>query len=459
MTQILPFNKLSARAACAMLAAVFCCALLAADASAQSYVVDSSSDAATPNACTGAANDCTLRGAIGLVNSDVAPDDISFSGVSTITIGSPLVPITNTLTIDGAGATKIVGSGGYSCAGGNFAIDATTAQVQILGLAIHDVCGRAIKSALSAPTIQVGPRRADNSVPINGAAAGAGVEIFRADTSGEALSLFTNAGAPVPVAGGTYSYVPPAPLAPSDKFTAATTGGGITSTFSGVAAVPSDLTSPTLTRAVAIANNAVRLDFDEQVGGALHGVTGAFTLSMAGVNRQITSVDISGNSVFLGSATTPWATGEAGTVGFTGSGRVTDVAGNELIGQPTAPVLAGPGELSGPVISRFRTSPSKFCRRVTSKCNKRKQGYIYLSLNKPSRVAFTVYRAKKRSFVVKFVRKLDAGSTRLRLFPTMNGRTMPATSLYVEAVAEDSARNFSAPVRAPFKVVTRNKLL
>jgi hypothetical protein len=462
LTQLFSISSAPIRAACALPAAVLCCLLLAAAAPAADYVVDTASDAATPNACSGAAADCTLRGAIDRVNADAAPGAITFvPAVTTITISSPLPVIANALTIDGAGTTKIVGSGSYDCTGTARALVATV-PVQLLALPIHGVCGRAVASSVAAPTIRIGPRRADGSVAINGDAAGAGVEIFRADppaVAGEGLSLFTTAGSPMPVVAGRYSFVPPALPGPSERFTAITTGPAGSSTFSTLAQRPLDLTSPTLIRAVAIANNSVRLDFDEPIGGDVVGAPGAFSLTMAGYNRQITSVGVYGSSVVLGSATTPWGTGEAGTIAFTGNGRVTDLAGNELLELPASSVLAGPGEITGPAISSFRTSPAKFCRRVTSRCYKRKQGYIYLRLNKPSRVTFNVTRANGGRFVVRFVRKLDAGSTRVRLLPTINGRTLPATSLIVEAVAEDAARNLSAPVRAPFRVVTSNKRL
>jgi hypothetical protein len=74
-------------------------------------------------------------------------------------------------------------------------------------------------------------------------------------------------------------------------------------------------------------------------------------------------------------------------------------------------------------------------------------------------VVFNVYRAKGRKFVVRYVRKLPKGTSKTRLFGTINGRKLPATSLLVSAVAEDTARNLSAPVDAAFKVVTRKAQL
>jgi hypothetical protein len=328
----------------------------------------------------------------------------------------------------------------------------------LVRLPIYNVCSRPIKSNFAAPTIQIGPRRADNTVSINGTGGGANVDIFRADApaaASEALEFFEAAVAP----GGVYS-VPLSTLpAPAEKFSAAgTDSSGNTSPFAAAVSAPSDLTSPVLNNAVANANNGVRLDFNEAINENVAGMPGAFALKMGAANRQVTNVFVLGNSVVLYSATTPWSTGEAGSVSLTGVGRVTDSSGNEVIGTPGKTVYAGPGELNVPIVSKFRTSPTKFCRVKTSKC-RRGQTYLYITLNKASRVVFNIYRAKGRKFVVKYVRKLPAGTSKTRLFGTINGRTLPATSLLVNAVAEDAARNLSAPVDAPFKVVTRKSQL
>jgi hypothetical protein len=456
----LQLSHLLPRAATVLLAASLFCAFVAGSAGAATYVVDTGADNGALTACTGSAGDCSLRGAIDTANlSASTPDAITFAGsVTSATLDAPIDPITDKLTINGAGTTEVVGSLAYAtvCTPNKFAFDASTAQVALVRLAIHGVCGRAIKSNLAAPTIQIGPRRADNTVSINGTGGGANPDIFTADApavSGEALSFLASVVAP----GGSYSFPLATLPALSDKFTAvATDSSGVTSPFAAPVSRPADLTSPTLINAVANANNSVRLDFNESIGA---GVTpAAFTLTMGSANRQINSVDISGNSVFLGSPATPWSTGEAGTVGFTGASRVTDLTGNEVLGLPTSKIYAGPGELNVPVSSRFRANPTKLCQKKTSKC-RRGQTYLYLTLNKASRVVFNVYRATGRKFVVRYVHKLPAGTSKMRLFGTINGRTLPATSLIVSAVAEDAARNFSVPVEAPFKVVTKKSQL
>lgn len=444
-----------------VLAAVFVLLCAADGATAATYTVDVPTDNGALNTCGAGAGDCSLRGAISKANGDTTLDTIDFSvAVVAAALDAPLDPITEKLIVNGAGTTKVVGSGGYAaaCLPNKYAFDVTTTQVSLLRLPIYNVCSRPIKSNVPTPTIQIGPRRADNTVSINGTGGSDSVDVYRADApaaADEAFSFFESAVAP----GGIYSI--PLTTLPSltDKFTAAgTVTGGSTSAFATAVTRPADLSSPVLNNAVANANNSVRLDFNEGISGNINGAVNAFALKMGTANRQITSVDVFGNSVYLGSATTPWGTGEAGSVSFTGASRVTDGTGNEVIGTPSKIVFAGPGELNIPVVSKFRTSPSKFCQRKTSKC-RRGQIYLYISLNKPSRVIFNIYRAKGRRFVVRYVRKLPAGTSKTRLFNIISGRRLPATSLLVNAVAEDSARNLSAPVDAPFKVVTRKSQL
>ncbi|MBJ7457845.1 MAG: hypothetical protein JHD02_01525 [Thermoleophilaceae bacterium] len=427
-------------------------------ASAATYEVDTPLDNVALSACGAGVGDCSLRGAIDKANGSPGTDFLTFS-VDSVTLDEPMIPITEKLTVTGAGTT-VIGSGSYAvaCQPDLYAFDLTTAQVELDRLPIYNVCGRPIRSDLVAPSLRIGPRRSDNTVSFNGTGGGASVDIYRADSPagpGEALEYFESAVAP----GGIFSS--PLPVLPptSEKFTAAATdSSGRTSSYSATASTPADLTSPVLNNAVANANNSVRLDFSESISGNITGVLAAFTLKMGAANRQVTSVDVSGNSVYVGSASTPWSTGEAGTVAFSGNGRVTDTTGNEVLGEPSKLVYAGPGEISGPVVSRYRASPTKFCQRKTAKC-RRGQTYLYVTLNKPARVIFNVYRLKGRRPVVKYVRRLPAGTSKTRLFGTINGRTLPATSLLVNAVAEDAARNLSPGVDAAFKVVTRKSQL
>jgi len=441
-----------------LLVACFVLLLAAERASAATYVVDTPDDNGALNTCSGVGGDCSLRGAIDNADQDPDTDVINFS-VTSVTIDSPLPQIQEKLTIDGGGTT-VVGSPTYStaCFPNEFAFDLTAAQVALLQLPIYNVCQRAIKSNVPPPTIRVGPRRFNNTVSLNGGAVGTFVDLYKADppaTGPEADEYFDSVG----VTGGVYARLLATLPASGDRFTATTTdSSGRTSGYAVPATTPPDLTSPILNNAVAIADNAVRLDFNEAISGGINGVLGAFALNMGAANRQITSVGVAGSSLYVGSATTPWAPGEAGLISFTGAGRVADGFGNEVIGEPVKNVFGGPGKLTVPVISKLRTSPKKFCQRKTSKC-RRRQAYLYITLSEESRVVFNVYRSKGRKFVVRYVRKLPKGTSKTRLFGTINGRRLPATWLIVSAVAEDTARNFSAPVNARFKVVKRKKHL
>jgi hypothetical protein len=177
---------------------------------------------------------------------------------------------------------------------------------------------------------------------------------------------------------------------------------------------------------------------------------------MAHAARPIVGASVNGNSVYLQSSL-PWGSGEAGAIGMTGNGRVADVTGNELIGLPTAPVYAGPGEVTGPVISNFKLSPNRFCQRKSARC-KRGATYIYISLNKPARVIFKVARGTaRRGELVTFVHRLKTGKNKVKFDAVVSGRTLPATVLTIRATAQDVARTSSAPVDTPFRVVKNRR--
>jgi hypothetical protein len=436
-------------------AVLLCIAAAPSLAGAANYLVDTTSDASLQGCAAGGAPDCSLRGAIEKANGVAGADTITFASGLAIVIDTPLPAVTQQLTINAytSPGTAVIGSGSYDCNAGTYAIDITAAPAQILGLPFRAVCGRAIKSNLADPTIAVGPRRADDTVWITGTAPGAGVvDIFSADSGSDprdADEFITAPAAP----GGSFAYRPPAVPAAGEKFTATGIAADGTSNFALRATTPSDLTSPSLNNAVAISNSRVRLDFSETLGGA-SGNPAAFALGMANVGRPLVAASAVGNSVFLDSAL-PWATGEAGAVGMTGTGRVVDPTGNELIGVPTAQVFAGPGELDGPVISGFRLSPNRFCQRATRAC-KRKTTNVYLTLNKPARVIFKVARGtRKRSELVAFVHRLKAGRNKFKFDAVVSGRTLPATVLTIRAVAQDVARTLSAPVDTPLKIVKK----
>lgn len=92
---------------------IFCSDFLAPKINAATRTVDNNSDNAALTACTGAANDCSLRGAI----SNAAPGDtINFDASldgATITLGTP-ISFSRPLNINGPGADKLTISGGNS---------------------------------------------------------------------------------------------------------------------------------------------------------------------------------------------------------------------------------------------------------------------------------------------------------------------------------------------------------
>lgn len=434
----------------------------AASASALTFEVDTTADNPALDECTVAAGDCSLRGAILTANTTTAADVINFNAPGTITIDTPLDAVTEELTISTGGQSVILaGSGSYQCTGDDYALDITAATATpsfVNGLAINNVCGRAIRSNIPAPTIQVGPRRSNNTVSISGSAPGStGVALYRvlgAAVSGESSAFFQ----PATVGAGGYSYFPaPLPNA-GDRFAAISSTAQGTSNFSGAATTPSDLTSPSLINAVAESNDSLRLDFDEAISAA-SASTAAFSVSIGGVPRAITGALASGKSIYLYSSQ-GWGTGEAGTVQLTGGVRVTDGIGNEVLGEPAITVLAGPGEIQPITISNFRFTPQKMCAKKTRVC-KRNFTYAYISLNKDARVIFKVYRGtkNKQRELVTFVRRLKAGRNKLKVTSSINGRNLPASTLTLRAVAEDVARTRSTPADAFFRLVKHKREL
>ena len=80
---------------------------------AQTLVVDTTSDA-NLTACTAAANDCSLRGAINNANANAGADTITFAAsvTGTITLGGTQLPvITDNATITGPGVATLAVSG------------------------------------------------------------------------------------------------------------------------------------------------------------------------------------------------------------------------------------------------------------------------------------------------------------------------------------------------------------
>ena len=142
-------------------------ALTTAPASAAStFTVDTAGDT-NLTACTAAANDCSLRGAINDVNAGAGGDTIAFNiaagGVQTITLTSDLPTITKAVTIDGStepGSVANTSQTGPINAAPAVAIDGDNHMTLVLGggsstvrgLVIYDAGDAAVTSRRTATT-------------------------------------------------------------------------------------------------------------------------------------------------------------------------------------------------------------------------------------------------------------------------------------------------------------------
>ncbi|MFY9265028.1 MAG: hypothetical protein WAO61_06345 [Solirubrobacterales bacterium] len=436
-------------------------------AGAAVFDVDNAGDDAGTGGCA-AAGPCSLRQAITSANATSTPDTITFNAAYDIAIATPLPSPVFPLTIDASSpsaiGTNVAGGLSYAgavCSVGDYALDLTTPAAfptTIRALPFSAVCNRAIKSGVPSPTINIGPRRADNTLPVTGAAGGGTeIDIFRADDPGLGSRESGPRLASVSGNSGSYYHLPSPELSPGGRLTATTSGGSGTSNFAQGVDVPADITSPVPGAAVAVSNSRVRLDFNETIAGGSV-VPAEFSLGMANQARPVIAAGAIGNSVFL-DTNLPWNSGESGGLSVTGNGRVTDLTGNELLGAPGFTVFAGPGELDVPVISSFRFSPNRFCKKVTRRCKRAKTNF-YITLNKPARVIFKVLRGtvRKREMVT-FVRRLKAGRNKVKFQPVVSGKRLPATTMTLRAVAEDVARSRSMAVETPFRIVKDRRLL
>jgi CSLREA domain-containing protein len=440
---------------------VACSAAFAAEpAAAATFTVNNTGDGAGSCPAT-----CTLRAAINAANAhDNDPgvvDLIEFSGSGTITLGSasPLPTPDEPVTIDaGSSSVEVTGGATYVAAclsdSSLYALDLTDPAASgssVRRVAFNGVCGRAIESTLAAPAIRVGPRRTDNTLPItgNGSGSATAVDLYNADAGdadGEASSFF----AATSVAGGAFYYLAPVEPTPGTLFTATFTDAGSTSSFAARTAVPSDIASPTLLRALAVSRYTVRVDFSEAISQASLSPAD-FALSMGGSARPVTAATAIGNSVFVDTSV-PWKAGEAGGVNLTGAGVVTDSVGNEILGAPSTRVYPSTGKTDKPVVRSLSIRPGKICKKKTRKC-KRTATRMRVSLNEPARITTTIVRAQRKpKQIVRFRDKLDEGVSWVKIKNEMVGRKLPRGRMVVTVVAEDVARNTSDPAETIFEV-------
>ncbi|MBJ7348466.1 MAG: Ig-like domain-containing protein [Thermoleophilaceae bacterium] len=437
---------------------------LATAASAATYTVDSTLDtvlAPLSNCVTPTSDsDCTLRGAITRANADVTADTIIFGsgGTGAIVIGTPLPALTTAVTIDARSASPpvtVVGSGGYlpACSPSPaFALGMLSplSLVQsVRGLPISAVCGKAIQSAsLAAPAVRVGPRRGDGTLPVTATGGGSDADFFlnAATLDNEATEYKISA----PVVSGVATYFPPEPITAGTKFTATITSDQTTSGFAARASVPVDITSPLVTKAVAVSESRVRLDFNEPI--AQDSLSAAdFSVAMGTKTRTVGAVTAFANSVFI-DVTDPWQTGEAGSIQIATVGAVTDSAGNEILGVPALKVYPASGDFSPPVITKMTISPSKMCRKKTRSC-KHTQVTARIVLSERSRVTITILRgAANPKRILSFKKKLEAGVNLVKLNNVIVGRKLTKGLMTVDVLPEDVARTLGASAQAYFAV-------
>lgn len=435
------------------------CLASAGTASAADFQVDRTQDTLV-NGCTlGNTDDCTLRGALDAANTNPGTDSISFeASLGTLTIATPLTPPSQPVVVNaGTSGARIVGGGGYSCAGSLYAIDLTNPAAtgsQLRNLPISNVCNRAVKSDAVLPTVRIGPRRGDGSLPITGTGDGTVADIFTTSSSGgvgdqEATQLKQTG---VAVVNGGFAFNPTPELGASDLVTAYVSGGpATTSNFAVRAGVPADISSPTLIRAVAVSNSRVRADFSESISQASLGPAD-FSISMGVSGRSPTATTSFANSVFI-DVSNAWKTGEAGSLSLSGSGVVTDLIGNEIVGAPGTPVYAGPGDIEPPRVTSIRISPSKICKSVRRGC-RRTATRMRIGVSERARITTTVTRVSTRRSkeILSFRDRLDPGVTFIKIKNSMVGRRLPRGRMIVTVVAEDVSRTFSDPAETYFNV-------
>jgi hypothetical protein len=163
--------------------------------SAATRTVDNTSDNGAQTACTAAANDCSLRGAIG---SAAAGDTINFDASltnATITLGSE-IPLVRNVTVTGLGADKLTISGGgatrlFSYFGG------VTLNINFSGLTLESGNGSGANNTNQGGAMQINGNVTTATFDRmvfrnNSASALAGVLLFAGGACRISNSTFTN---------------------------------------------------------------------------------------------------------------------------------------------------------------------------------------------------------------------------------------------------------------------------
>jgi hypothetical protein len=310
--------------------------------------------------------------------------------------------------------------------------------------------GTGSNAGIAAPqNLKVGPRQPDGTLPVTGTAPnGARVDIYSGDPAGTSATKFL--GAPTASGSGSFSLVPNPEPAPGTKISATSTAAAGTSRYSATATVPDDVTSPTLRTAFAFSTNEVIVIPSEPLaGGSLN--LSDFSLQMAGVPRAITqgAVAPDGSRVYLISSQ-PWSPGEAGGISLSGTGAITDAAGNFNTSTSPISVGAAPGDFQAPFVQNLKLTPSKVCLTKGRRC--RHVGVtISFTTNEVGKAVVVVNRASNRR-AGEFVKKVTKpGLVKIKWRGTIHGRKLRAGRYVVEVSMEDLVGNVTDS--PPFQII------
>jgi hypothetical protein len=302
------------------------------------FLVDNTTDNGGLSACTAAANDCSLRGAIVLANSTpdndtIAFDPIVFSAPQTITIGGPL-----TLT-NGGGAT-INGSGLVTVSGNN-----SVRVFQINSGATAVLNGLTITSGTSTRGAGIdnsGNLTLTNSTVSGSTATGTGTSlggggifnnggtlaVTNSVVSGNSTTGTNSRGGGIAVVGGTVTITNSTisdNTIPGDDFNKR--GGGINSNSGTVNLVGSTVSGNTASRGAAIANGGTLNVVNSTISNnsAVTGLGGGILNASGAVN--LTNATIAGNTAVSGG-------GGVSTGGGSINARNSIIAGNTIESGP-----------------------------------------------------------------------------------------------------------------------------
>jgi hypothetical protein len=438
-------------------------------------VVDNAGDSGGVPAvdCIPGSGNCTLRDAVAIGGS------VTFAnGITQVTLGSPITVSSTGLTITGpTGGVTVQPAGTFTplldFAAGNALVSGVTltnpggtavkvdggvtgVKVQaspIFNTATPISLGSGSNGGIAAPAgLRVGPRQPDGSLPLTGTvSSGSRVDVYGGDPAGTDATKFLGTAT---AGGGSFSFPLNPDPAPGTKVSATVTGSG-TSEYA-TAAVPADISSPSISSAYAFSTNEVIVTPSEPLAaGSLN--LSDFNLQMAGVPRAITQGGVSpdGGRVYLIS-NQPWNPGEAGIISLSGPGVLTDAAGN--FNQAPAPVFVGaaPGDFQPPLVQNLKITPSRVCLSKSRRC--RHPGItISFVTNEVGKAVVVVNRASNRR-AGEFVKKVrKPGTVKIKWRGTIHGRPLRAGRYVVEVSMQDNVGNVtdSPPFQAIHILRTR----